>query len=243
MPVWCAVGFDVSMNHGAAVVLDDEAQVVDIAFYSALAKDVAKGKPYGERVPSEITSLADHDARNCARLRWVTSWFRDFRSTLATYGDVYVAVEDYAYKAIGMSYQIGEIGGALRTALTEYRDDSRVYLRLHDPMTLKMFATGNGAAPKVDVQSVVAAKDRGLFAFASKFGTKPRSNELSDSGGDICDAYMLARVAHAEKMIRDGAWTLDKLDEHERKVFLRVTKHRPVNLVARDLIRSETKRD
>jgi Holliday junction resolvasome RuvABC endonuclease subunit len=60
----------------------------------------------------------------------------------------YVSIEDYAMSAKGMLFHIGEfVGNIKHTIYTE----PNIKLRLYDPNTIKMFATGKGNGTKLDM--------------------------------------------------------------------------------------------
>ena len=88
-----------------------------------------------------------------------------------------VVIEGYSYGSQGRSvFDIGELGGCVRFLL------HRLGIPVVDvpPATLKKYATGSGAARKVDM--VVAARER--------FGLQGTTDD------NECDAYLLWAMAH-----------------------------------------------
>ena len=63
--------------------------------------------------------------------------------------------------------------------------------------------------------------------------------DLDGPATDLADAYFLARMLYTELEVRTGRILLSQLDEGERRIFLRVTKAYPVNILDRQFICKE----
>lgn len=223
------IGLDLSLAHGAcvAVALDTRVGlVVGVRAYATQAKDCRA--PNVERVPPAIVK-AHPLQRGASRLDWINCWLN---STLAHVdhvpeaGPALIGLEDYAYDAGQGAHQIGEVGGIARLHLVR-RYGARLRLRLHDPTTLKMAATGKGNAKKPDM--LAAVPDDAVDGLDLK--------RLGDvAAEDAVDAWHLARLVLVEAKVRAGLIRLDELTEGQRRAFLRVTESNPVNLLDRPYV-------
>lgn len=90
----------------------------------------------------------------------------------------FAAIEGYAYGSVGRVFELGEIGGVLKTLLTE----RQVKYVIVPPILVKKFATGSTSAAKEEM--VLAARESGDKSFY-----------LSDD--NQADAYFLAKIARA----------------------------------------------
>jgi Holliday junction resolvasome RuvABC endonuclease subunit len=133
----------------------------------------------------------------------------------------YVAFEDYAYASVGKVFNIAESTAALKIKLYE----SNVNIRLHDPCSLKMFASGFGNADKVRMREC--------------YDALPNDVKLPDFDGsddNVVDAYYLCEILLLELKLRKGLVSTKELPENVIKVFNRVTKAFPENILSRDFI-------
>ena len=155
------------------------------------------------------------------------------------FNDVYVCLEGYAYSAnTRSSYEIAEFIGCVKNWLYRYN----VKLRIHDPLSVKMFATGGAKCLKKDM--VLAAQDSGfkisdaLIKKTTKtisiMKIKEEVEEYDGPGTDLADAYWLARMLRTEILVREGKIMLENLSDGKRRVFLRVSKAYPINLLDRE---------
>ena len=225
-----AVGWDHSLNHTAAIVLNSQAEIVDLRYLTPRAAAAKAGRDRAERLPPTFLDK-DRDAttRKFERLAFlrlylptVCGQIDDLRRASVAGCRVYVGFEDYALRAAQGAHQLGEAGALLRLALF---DRPGFYLRPHDPTSVKMFATGKGTAEKSDI---AAAVRREWHVDFTKYGAGK-----DGPAEDLADAYVLARMVLAEVELRAGRTDLADLPERERKLFLRVTPSQPVNVLAR----------
>jgi Holliday junction resolvasome RuvABC endonuclease subunit len=151
----------------------------------------------------------------------------------------YVAIEDYAVRAEQGAHYLGEAGGIARI-LCWFRG---VSLRLHDPVTAKMFVAHDGTCQKDEVERCVLERWGVDF---SKFNQprpnptekKPNPKQNRTTSEDLSDAFALAQMAWTEVQIRRGELNLSDLHPKEIQVFNRVTKTYPVSLLGRDWIKN-----
>lgn len=229
-----AVGWDQSVNHAAVVALDGTGAIVALWALCTRAGDAQALGDAGARLPRDVlaTGKLDPAVRDLRRLLCLRAWIghvvgelRGMQDHAHDPGAIHVALEDYAYAAGHEAYGTGQVGGVLRCAIM----DAPFRLRLHDPTAVKLWATGRGNADKDDVRDAV--RD----AYGVDFSALGLSTTASTdaTAGDLADAYVLARMALGEVDVRAGRRTLQDLTDGERRVFLRVTKTHPSNLLDR----------
>jgi len=209
------VGIDQSAA-GTAVVVLVEGQLVDKRFVADSISDWKRLRTQGALPPCEVR--AGDEAGRTWRLTWTCTWVAEL---LGRWCPTHAALEDYALARQAFAHHLGEVGGALRTLLW----GQGIPFRLYDVQAVKMFATGNGAAEKASV--LMACRDVWGVDFVA-FGRVERG-----AGGNLADAFAIAQLLRTELRLRAGEVTLEDLPDHQRKVFLRVTKANPVNMLAR----------
>lgn len=84
----------------------------------------------------------DRVGKGIDRVRWIRANVRAMPADL-------VVIEGYAFGANNKAHQLGELGGVIRVT---FRDLGVPYADVQ-PAALKLFATGKGNAPKLDVFS------------------------------------------------------------------------------------------
>lgn len=137
----------------------------------------------------------------------------------------YLAIEGYAYGATGLVFEIGEFVGGIKQMVYELS----IKMRIYEPTVIKMYATGNGTSDKISMcDKYDKLKDGQL-----DLGHLPQYKSPKE---DVVDAYYICKLLRLELMLRKGLITLDKLNETEIKIFNRLTKSNPVNILARDFI-------
>ena len=221
-------GFDVSPNHFGAVLLNQLGSVVDFKFGVNHKGAVGKAAGYGLFLDFPKTGPGkDRQERQFKRLIAVRN---------AIYGIIsdwcpsYVGLEEYAMGARGQVFHIGEVGGAARLVFADCRVPN---IRLHDPLSVKMFAAHNGIADKDMMRAVV--KNRWGVDF-DQFDKSPKNFDVS---GDLYDAYAIARLVLLEYDIRAGRVMLSSLHQKEIQTFNRTTRSYPMSLLAREWIRGD----
>jgi len=135
----------------------------------------------------------------------------------------YIAMEGYALGAeTGQLTQIAEVSGVVKSFL--YNCGWKI--RIHDPQSVKMFATGNGHAQKAEM--VAASKLYGL--------SYPSFLEGRTEQEDIADSFFLMKMMETELKVRKNPKVMESLPEHHRHIFNRVTKGNPVNILVQNFI-------
>lgn len=233
-------GMDISLNHGAVVAIEPvrikdigapASRLAGLWYYTDSAGSADRSREHGARlkVPSE---LKERQQRAMWRLNWVSQWIE---ALLDAHQPEFAAVEDYAIRAEQGAHYLGEIGGQVRRALWE----RGVKFRLHDPISVKMFAAHDGTAQKDSVEEAVRERWGQDFG---RFNTPPsgRGKPSRQTSEDLADAYALAKLLSVEVALRAGYITPDKLEhDKERQVFIRTTKTYPVSLLGREWIQGE----
>lgn len=223
------LGIDLSPNHAGFVLLgEDGDEPLDLRYLTNQkgSANQAPGQSYYYKVPDR-KSEPDTSVKDIRRL------YNHMGVLGSIYNDLapdYAYQEEYAWSGSGRSYQIGELGGVSKLLL--FRRDVR--FRTLDVSSVKMFAAHTGNADKdLMIESV---QDRWGVDF-SRYNKPGRAKDFAQTQEDLTDAYVLARVCRTEYLIRSGHLLPSDLDhDKERAVFLRTTKHQPVNILSRDWI-------
>lgn len=222
-------GWDLSPAHGAAVEIED-GRLSWWAYYTPRAGVAARSKN-GTRSPDPKKN-DERQAFHAMRLVWIRDWIANV--ALARSPD-FVGLEDYALHAAYRAHQIGEIGGAAKTLLW----DRGVPYRLHDPTSVKMFATHNGNATKDVVEDHVKSRWGVDFSEVNALPARTGAKQLRESSEDLADAFAIAKLVEVEQAIRTGKLRLDQLEhDKERQVFNRTTSVYPVSLLGREWIQN-----
>lgn len=242
---YLAVGADISVNHAAVVALNQDEKCLAVRYLCQKKKD-AKARLGGERVLTKIARHKTKEQFEIERLVWLRDYYdlvTEFLVGIAAhegYKNIYIAQEAYAFaagqrriKGGGMvgggskPYQIGEAGAIFKLACK----DLGFKMRLHDPSSVKMFATELGNAPKDDVRKAVYE-----MIYEGGSGLELERYPTDKDGGvqgDVADAYVLAMMARCEVEVRAGRMSLPDLKKGPRRIFLRTTKSNPINLLDR----------
>lgn len=211
------LGIDLSLAHAGFVYLDDLGKLE----YWLAVTDKASAAKASKQILYFPTIKTDD--RTAASLRRLRRW-EDFFVTQLSMAQ-YVAIEDYALRAASnSSYQIGELGGLARLHFL----DQNAKLRLHDPLTVKMFVAHNGSATPDDILSATYER---WPETEEAWGNLPPAVAL-----DLAPAFGLAKMAWAEVQLRSGKLLLSDLHEKEIQVFNRATKANPTSILSREWI-------
>jgi len=142
----------------------------------------------------------------------------------------HIAIEDYAFSAAGDITGLAEFAGYIK--LQSYTNNIRI--RLYDIPSIKMYATDLGTADKLSMyQSFVKYNE-----YKPNILTMPIVNKgpgISPTS-DIIDAYFISELLRTELKLRKGLIRLKDLDEKKIRIFNRVTKSFPTNILDRDFI-------
>lgn len=228
-------GYDLSLNHGAIVSLDERGSILRYGHFSIAAQEVEDKHGFRLKIPSSI----DPPGRALYRQAFVRRFVLSELSALSTESDrtnFYGCVEDYAYAEKFQAHQLGEVVGIAKREL--FREG--LSLRLHEPGTVKAFATGNYQADKeMMVSALEVYEDLGHVKGLPKNRRAPKTDKLFSSFTDIADAYFLARLVFTEHQLRLGKLQLEQLTQGQRQIFLRTTKKYPVNILDRPFTRRD----
>ncbi len=245
------IGIDLSLNGPGFVAMDCMTGEVLATGYSTAVKkyyfedlDTAHYLPpkWGE-AKTKNRAAEDSDMFNARRRQHTYDLISDFVDLWHT-DDTLVVIEDYAYdsKSTGQ-YELAEISGLLRNYLWE----EGIPLRLHDPISVKRWATGDAYAKKMHMRQ--AAVDDGFVPQERMFGDKGEkfkhpivmdgkayTHDLTGPGCDIIDAYHLAVMGRIELLVREGQKEMTELPIIQKNIFFRVTKRHPVCFLERPFI-------
>lgn len=219
-------GWDLSLNHGAFVELIDG----ELSNYWYVTDNAtAAAKKHGTRLDPELLKIKDPNERNLRRIVW---WehFID-KQILMPRAPEYVGIEDYALDA-RQGHMKGELGGIARI-LCWFRG---VKIRLHDPLSIKMFAAHDGTCQKDEIERAVLKRWGQDFSDRNPPKAPKAKRQNRTVSEDIADAYAIAQMIWAEVQLRRGDLQLNEFHEKEIRVFNRVTKTYPVSLLDRDWI-------
>lgn len=222
-------GWDLALNHSGLVEINDAGKMT---WYNwVLDKPtLARGKANATflDIPA-VGSSKDKQLREMHRLVW---WRRHLRSILDARRPNFVCIEDYAIHATGNSaYQIGELGGTARCEVMTmaWLAQDPPKLRLHDPMSVKMYLAHNGNAHPETVAHEVNER----WPETKQWDKLPDLARL-----DLVVGYGLAQMVLAEHRLRSGQAKLSDFHDQEVRVFNRVTKTYPCSLLDREWITS-----
>ena len=214
------IGADLSINSSGVVrmVLDDKTLEIkrqDYLSFTQVKKTATK----------DIIHYKKDDFRNdIEQNKWMTERIISFCVTLGE--PDYIGIEDYAFAARGLVFNIAEFIGGFKSAVY----DRRWKIRLYDPCTIKMYATGKGNADKVGIEDAYNKNHKGQL---TGIDTLP---EYKSPKVDIIDAYFIAKILQVELKIRHNVIDIRKLSEMETKIFQRTTKGNPENLLVREFL-------
>lgn len=220
------LGCDLSLNHGAVVELTD-GSLTNFWYYTDIA-GAAKRSKRAERMPKWKTK--DRQIKSVQRLAWIENYLD--KSVFVPAAPEYVGIEDYALDAAHGGHYQGEVGGIARI-LCWFRGYKT---RLHDPVTVKMFGALKGTADKDTVERVVNERYGVDFGDMNPPKAPKAKNQNRQTSQDLCDAFVIAQMVWTEVLLREGSLKLSELHEKELRVFNRVTKAHPVNLLDREWI-------
>lgn len=227
-------GLDISLDHAGYVVLNDKGDVRDFGAITSVKK-------YKDISPGHITLLSKQkreEPKEAFRLRRM----KEFRGVLIWGCERplgHFSIEGYSYSSQSTAVcQIAELTGYLKHTVFE----GGGFVRIHDPLSVKLFAINKGNCLKKDIVNRALKHidvPEGLIKkkIVKKKGI--RVEEFDGPATDIADAYFLARMLWVELEVRAGRILLSELDEGQRRIFLRTSKHYPVNLLDRSFVHKE----
>jgi Holliday junction resolvasome RuvABC endonuclease subunit len=214
------IGADLSINSSGMVrlILDDKTLEIKRQDYLSFTQ-------VKKTATSEIIHYKkERFKNNIEQNKWMTERIISFCITLGE--PEYIGIEDYAFAAQGLVFNIAEFIGGFKSAVY----DRGWKIRLYDPCTIKMYATGKGNADKVAIEDAFTKNHTGTFP------TIDSLPEYKSPKIDIIDAYFIAKILQVELKIRHNVIDIRKLSEMETKIFQRTTKGNPENLLVREFL-------
>jgi len=235
-------GLDISLDHGGFVILDEVGNVLNYAYITSTKKSADIDPEHSIL----LSKIGKGEPKETFRLRRMGEYQKGLHNFLHLsnlppqfmVGQDYYSVEGYSYASQTTSIcQIAELTGYLKHMIFEGGGK----IRVHDPLSVKLFATNKGNCLKKDVvekAQLVFDIPEGLIKkkMIKKKKLLASIEEFDGPATDIADAYFLARMVYRELTLRNGDVRLNQLGENERRIFLRVTKAFPVNLLSRSFI-------
>lgn len=219
-------GLDLSMNSSGLVSfhLDENLNPISKE-YMGFAPQKKKSKPLLNCVPYDKDNLhpLEKDIFICEKIIEFVN------------GSDFVAMEGYSYGSKGNTFEIGQFTGSVKYELIK----NKIPFRIYDPTTIKMYATGSGNADKLEMYQSFLSLNDDMFNI-DKLPTVYISKGKSPTS-DIIDAYFICCLLLLELKLRKGFVTIKELPENDIKIFNRVTKENPVNILAQDFIERKIK--
>lgn len=221
------LGVDISMNHGAFVLLRN-GSLLDFRFVTD--KSVLAKKHKRHAMYLAAAKIKDMVERDFLRLAF---WYSYSNQIFKELPSEYLGIEGYAYRASQNAHQIGGVASVFRVKAWI----RGLKIRVHGPETVKMFSADDGNAAKSEVR----------YAMHEKYSETESFDEYTHGSGsaefqipeDLCDAYALAQLLWLEIRLRNGAVELKDLSPKTIQIFNRTTKRWPVNILGRDWIQRE----
>lgn len=206
--------------------VDDNLNVIDKSFlgFSELKKKNSLINPNITLYPK----FEDYIEREL----WMVPKIFDFISS-----SDYVAIESYAYGGNGNITMIAEFTGLLKSKIY----DAGIKMRFYDPQTIKFFATDSGKAQKPAMyNSFIELHDEDKIDLTElPTVTEKKTNGVSPTS-DLIDSWFIAKILLTELRLRKGLVSLSDLPEQTIKIFNRVTKANPTNILATEFFHKTT---
>ncbi|MDD5651324.1 MAG: hypothetical protein PHF86_13075 [Candidatus Nanoarchaeia archaeon] len=226
------IGIDASLNHTGVVMIDqDKGNIIDLSYIAEKKSDLRPkfncayfSKPNGK------TKSNNSENWSMLRYRLNKQWFSKTLKKLRCKGKItHAIIEGYAYNAASRPiFETGGWGELIRYILLV----NHIPYRVVDPMSLRSFSGAyleKGREDKKYVMYKTALQEQPII---KQFPVN--INEMVGPGSDIADAYLAARMLLCELKLRKGLIMLSQIPEHERRVYIRVTKSNPVNILDQD---------
>lgn len=222
------VGWDLALNHSGYIELTNGK--LSNFFYITSKAGAAKQSNRGFRLITPDYIKIDGKRKVDKHIYGVKrlSFIKDFITNVVIEKKPdFIGIEDYAVRAEQGSHFLGECGGVARLICWE----NGIPLRLHDPISVKMFATHDGTCQKDLVEEAVL--NRWGYDFSDFNQPNSSNREVSE---DLCDAFAVAQLVWTEYQLRNGLIAMSDLHEKEIRVFNRITNTYPINLLSREWI-------
>lgn len=227
------LGCDLSLNHGGFVLLEDG----ELSRFWYYTDKVGSASKHEDAICFRASDYPnDKNFRSVVRMGKLEAVFRTVFECAAP---DYAGIEDYAVRAEQGAHFLGEVGGLARLTLFKMG----IPFRLHDPISVKMFATHDGTARgKTLVEKSVAERWGATFFKFNQPKPKPKKTpkkppkQNRQTSEDLADAFAIAKLVELEVQLRAGEVELRNLHAKEIQVFNRCTKTYPRSLLDREWI-------
>jgi len=220
-------GWDLSLNHCGMVELVNGK--LGRFWYATDKKGSFKRNDSAVMVPAR----GKHEETSIFEVRRLEWWEEFFKFHIKRNGADYVGIEGYSMNSAQGSHQIGELGGIARLACWK----EGIPLRVHDPLSVKMFAAHNGHATKPMVENAVLDRWGASFSKCNPPENKGKVNRQTSE--DLADAFVIAKLVWYEVCLRSGLLLLSDLHAKEIQVFNRTSRGYPVNILGREWVHAK----
>ena len=255
---YAVFGIGFSINSPAVVALDNDGKVFGCFFVNDTKKFLGIKCPLIEseyRAPRKRKTKKQEEEdldlfrcrRNVETAQLLKNWIRQTAYSMNCDG-ILMSMEGYATGTTTARYlDIAEAAGFLKAYLldpcVEHSSDVEL-IRIHDPLTVKKWATGSAYSSKYHMRSACDfSVPEAFFKQGAKFKLpvalpdgKVLTHDISGPGADIIDAYQLAKMLWTELMIRSGRLLTKDLPDEQIEIFNRVTKSYPQSLLSRSFV-------
>lgn len=213
-------GLDLSMNSSGLVklTLDENLNIIDKDYMGFT------------QVKKHESDRIHYFKKETFKHRYsLTNWMLEHMKSF--YGDCdYFAIEDYAFGANGVVFDIAEFAGSIKKDIF----DSGKNIRLYDPNSIKKFATGKGNSDKLSMYRSYEEYSGDKLVISSL--PEPTTGKGISPTSDIVDAFWISQLLLTELRLRRGLIRTNDLDEAKVSIFNRVTKSQPQNILDTDFI-------
>lgn len=231
-------GWDLALNHAGFVELKDGK--FNQATYVTTVRGAYKNGLHVDNIKpilltKDIVRCDDIDFADQARSY---KWYMIFQHVLENFSsssidENFVGIEGFAFGKFNQGKtrsltQIAEVAGYAKNML----HSKNIPFRLHDPATVKMFATFHSVKESDKAEIIRAVRKEWNVDFRPFIAGKN-----IDSAGDLADAFVIAKMVWYEYQLRKGLIELGSMHEKRIRVFNRVTKAYPCNIIGRDWIK------
>jgi hypothetical protein len=225
------IGCDISLNHGGFCLFDVDGSVISWMFFHDVKKYVKAYPEHGILTEMKRGKDETPHAYDVRRASHYAELFSKHVAHPFRLDGICFSIEGYAIhqgsNSTNRILQIAELTGVLKNII--YTRGGM--MRIHDPLSVKMYAY-SGKATKREMREAAGAD--GFVLPDDLF--KETKKDLDGPGTDVVDAYWLGKMLVTELKLRSGELVMSDLPENQIKVFNRVTKAFPVNVLARPFI-------
>jgi hypothetical protein len=145
----------------------------------------------------------------------------------------YVAMEGYSYSSTGQVFNIAEMTSCIKM----YMYENNIPFRIYDIASIKISNNCKGNCDKISMEiNYEKLEDKVDLSFLPMVYEKKAGNPKDN----IVDAFCICKLLLLEIKLRTGRIAMRTLDESSIRIFNRITKSNPVNILDNDFIRKST---